>query len=192
MLILCSCNLPCIDYDLVRLYHPDKATDIPPDKAHERFQVITHAYDVLRGKKASGSVDSDQSGPSTDLRYQTTAAWRTMHRRRQEELYKSGSADEKWKDRLIVAGVVGVSFQHCQFLLRLLENDGTKCHFQTIALVLFNMVVKRRAVIDDAYRTQSSRAQRHRERMAMEEARLSMSGLEHQHDNRPSKPGSIS
>ncbi|KAH6914441.1 hypothetical protein BKA70DRAFT_667006 [Coprinopsis sp. MPI-PUGE-AT-0042] len=156
-------------YDLVRLYHPDKATDIAPDLAHERFQVITHAYDVLRGKKASGSVDSEQAGPTVDLRYQTTAAWRTMHRKRTENLYKSGAADEKWKDRLIVVGVVG-----------------------TIAFVLLNMVMTRRAVLDEAYRTQSSRAQRHRERVAMEEARLSSSRLEHQPDGEERKPGRIS
>lgn len=99
------------DFDLVRLYHPDKASDVSPDVAHQRFQVITHSYDVLRGKKASGTVDHEQVNPSVDLRYQTTAAWRARHRRRSEELYKSGAADDKWKDRLILAGVIGVSFR---------------------------------------------------------------------------------
>jgi hypothetical protein len=98
-----------IDFDLVRLYHPDKASDVPPDIAHARFQAITHAYDSLRGKVASGSTDDGSpSNPSVDLRYQTTAAWRAAHRRRQQELYSSGAVDDKWKDRIILFGVVSV------------------------------------------------------------------------------------
>ena len=100
-----------IDFDLVRLYHPDKASDVPPDIAHARFQAITHAYDALRGKVASGSADDGSpSNPSVDLRYQTTAAWRAAHRRRQQELYSSGAVDDKWKDRIILFGVISVGF----------------------------------------------------------------------------------
>ncbi|EAU91107.2 hypothetical protein CC1G_03275 [Coprinopsis cinerea okayama7 len=140
-------------FDLVRLYHPDKASDVPADVAHHRFQVITHAYDVLRGKKASGTVDGDQANPSVDLRYQTTAAWRTMHRRRTEELYKSGAADDKWKDRLIVAGVIG-----------------------TILFVITNTMTTRREVMAEFSRSreQSAAQQRHQRRVqiAAQEARL--------------------
>lgn len=42
----------CADFDLVKIYHPDSAQGrhLPPNVRHARFQSITHAYDVLRGK----------------------------------------------------------------------------------------------------------------------------------------------
>lgn len=52
--------------------------------------------------------DGSPSNPSVDLRYQTTAAWRAAHRRRQQELYSTGAVDDKWKDRIILFGVVSV------------------------------------------------------------------------------------
>jgi len=100
-----------VDIDLVRLYHPDKAgSSSTAEVAHERFQAITSAYDILRGKNVAGNL-GDEPGSSTsanvDTRYQTTAAWRAARRKRQE-LYRSGAADDRWKDRLILAGVFGV------------------------------------------------------------------------------------
>ncbi|KAF8973026.1 hypothetical protein BDZ97DRAFT_646494 [Flammula alnicola] len=94
-------------FDLVRLYHPDKVgISTSPDAAHARFQAITAAYDILRGKTplnddAMGSRPSATSG----ARYQTTAAYRTMQKRRQE-LYDSGAVDDSRKDKLIMIGVV--------------------------------------------------------------------------------------
>ncbi|EKM80581.1 hypothetical protein AGABI1DRAFT_36986 [Agaricus bisporus var. burnettii JB137-S8] len=93
-------------FDLVRIYHPDKASSsIHPDIAHERFQAITTAYDILRGKKASGF--SGHSNPQ-DLSYQTTAAYRAARKRRQE-LYSSGAVDHRWKDRIFIGLVLAVS-----------------------------------------------------------------------------------
>ncbi|TFK25232.1 DnaJ-domain-containing protein [Coprinopsis marcescibilis] len=146
-------------FELVRLYHPDKPSPVSADIAHQRFQQITNAYDILRGKKASGTIEPDGSNPSVDLRYQTTAAWRTMHKRRSQELYRSGAADEKWKDRIILAGVIG-----------------------TILFVIHNTWTTRREVMQEAYgRTHraaesynhAKQAKREERRTTVEESRLS-------------------
>ncbi|KAG6868917.1 hypothetical protein C0993_007691 [Termitomyces sp. T159_Od127] len=92
------------DYELVRIYHPDKADPlIPPEDAHARFQSITAAYDVLQGKvPLKDSPFLSTSSPVRDGSYPTTAAWRARSRR--NELY--AGKDERWKDRLIIFGLV--------------------------------------------------------------------------------------
>ncbi|KAG6865840.1 hypothetical protein C0991_011172 [Blastosporella zonata] len=91
-------------YDLVRIYHPDKADpSISSEAAHSRFQSITTAYDVLRGKTPGiDSYSSSASTPARDHRYPTTAAWRARSRR--QELY--AGKDERWKDHVILFGLV--------------------------------------------------------------------------------------
>ncbi|KAF5386060.1 hypothetical protein D9615_002463 [Tricholomella constricta] len=92
-------------YDLVRIYHPDKACpSVSSEAAHARFQSITAAYDALRGKTSlvDSSFFSGSSSPAQDTRYPTTAAWRA--RSRHQELY--AGKDERWKDHVILAGVV--------------------------------------------------------------------------------------
>ncbi|KAK7472864.1 hypothetical protein VKT23_000972 [Stygiomarasmius scandens] len=91
-------------YELVRIYHPDKAdTSIPPQQAHSRFQSISNAYNALRGKSSS----QDSVSPAhRDPNYATTAARRAMHLRRHRELYEAGAIDDRWKDRIIVFGIV--------------------------------------------------------------------------------------
>lgn len=100
------------DFDLVRLYHPDKIGEsTPSDLAHARFQAITAAYDILRKKN---SAPRDPLGPSSSASptagYQTTATYRAMRKRRQE-LYNSGPVDDSRKDKLIIFGVVMVSIR---------------------------------------------------------------------------------
>ena len=92
------------DFQLVRLYHPDKV-GTSSDIAHTRFQAITAAYDILKGKKTSGNASG--AAGSTDVPYRTTASWRAMRKRRQE-LYDSGPVDDGRNDRLIIVGVVAV------------------------------------------------------------------------------------
>ncbi|KXN90882.1 hypothetical protein AN958_03536 [Leucoagaricus sp. SymC.cos] len=98
-------------FDLVRIYHPDKAsTTVSPEVAHERFQAITTAYDILRGKKPYPGASSSSSSSVEDRSYQTTAAYRAARRRRQE-LYSSGAVDDRWKDRIfmgLAVATVGV------------------------------------------------------------------------------------
>ena len=98
----------CQDFDLVRLYHPDKpGLPVSPEVAHAQFQAITAAYDVLRGKPLPGGPPSPSGSKAADTTYRSTAAWRAARQRRQE-LYNSGAADESWKDKIIILGVVGV------------------------------------------------------------------------------------
>lgn len=102
-------NKALLDFDLVRLYHPDKAgLSIPSDVAHARFQAITAAYDILRGKKPAADDPLGYGSSTTPaVRYQTTAAYRAMRKKRQE-LYNSGPVDDSKKDKLIVFGVIMV------------------------------------------------------------------------------------
>ncbi|KAF9461325.1 hypothetical protein BDZ94DRAFT_824818 [Collybia nuda] len=89
-------------FDLVRIYHPDKANpSIPPEDAHATFQSITAAYDSLRGKTPPGL--SLFSATPQDLRPRTTAEWRAMRMKR-EALY--AGSDERWKDKVILAGLL--------------------------------------------------------------------------------------
>ncbi|KAK2467898.1 hypothetical protein APHAL10511_000193 [Amanita phalloides] len=100
-------------YDLVRIYHPDKAgLAAPPDIAHARFRAITTAYDILR-KKGGAGVEGAPGGGWTVREgagagyYSTTAAWRAASQaKRAQELYAGGKVDDGWKDRLFLAGVV--------------------------------------------------------------------------------------
>ncbi|KAG7446395.1 uncharacterized protein BT62DRAFT_931838 [Guyanagaster necrorhizus] len=88
-------------YELVRLYHPDTVDlSVSSELAHARFQSITDAYNVLRGKTTS-RLDAVSGGQQA-----TTAARRAMHVRRHSELYEGGAVDDRWKDRLIIVGLI--------------------------------------------------------------------------------------
>ncbi|KAK0212957.1 hypothetical protein DFS33DRAFT_85158 [Desarmillaria ectypa] len=88
-------------YELVRIYHPDTVdSSVSSELAHARFQSITDAYNVLRGKMAS------KSDPVSGAQQATTAARRAMHVRRHRELYEGGAVDDSWKDRLIIVGLI--------------------------------------------------------------------------------------
>ncbi len=114
----------CLDYDLVRLYHPDKvisssaSSTAAADDAHARFQAIAAAYDMLRGKTPLG-VCSATSGTAETV-HPSTAAYRTMQRRRQE-LYENGAVDDSRLDRWLIAGVVAVRFPRFSAQLDLME-----------------------------------------------------------------------
>ncbi|KAJ4468197.1 hypothetical protein J3R30DRAFT_3305559 [Lentinula aciculospora] len=93
-------------YELVRIYHPDKArTSVSSEEANARFRSISHAYNILRGKVTS---TESSTTPPKDTRYEaTTAARRAAHVRRHRELYEGGAVDDRWKDRIILFGVIG-------------------------------------------------------------------------------------
>ncbi|KIY74297.1 DnaJ-domain-containing protein [Cylindrobasidium torrendii FP15055 ss-10] len=102
-------------YDLVRVYHPDKAAggaETSAEDAHSRFQAIGHAYDVLRGKKPPDTIMGRAAEAATSA---TTASRRAAHVRRHRALYEGGPIDDTWKDRIIIGGafivVVAVSYQ---------------------------------------------------------------------------------
>lgn len=111
------------DYDLVRLYHPDKADpSVAPEVAHARFQSITIAYDQLRGKRDMPATAPKQST------HPTAAAHRAMHRHRHQHAMQFGSVDEKWKERLILGGIVFVrpsqSFVAAHRILIIVDRRG--------------------------------------------------------------------
>jgi len=137
-------------FQLVRLYHPDKVgTSTSSDIAHTRFQAITAAYDVLRGK-APGNIFG--SSGSASVPYQTTASWRAMRKRRQE-LYDSGPVNDGKTDNLIIVGVVA-----------------------TVVIALFQIATLRREALEDLIsrtRRHSTPAEQHRQQATMNE-RLSL------------------
>ncbi|CAE6423205.1 unnamed protein product [Rhizoctonia solani] len=51
-----NCTSTTTDYELVRSHHPDcvACRSLPRAVAHQRFQAITHAYEVLTGKRKAG------------------------------------------------------------------------------------------------------------------------------------------
>jgi len=148
-------------FQLVRLYHPDKVgTLTSSDIAHTRFQAITAAYDVLKGRTPGNT--SGASG-SADVPYQTTASWRAMRKRRQE-LYDSGPVDDGRNDRLIIVGVVA-----------------------TIVIALFQIATFRREALGDIIsrtRRFSTEAEQRRQQASMDE-RLSLNRKKSPDDTRP-------
>ncbi|KAJ7084274.1 hypothetical protein B0H15DRAFT_741501, partial [Mycena belliarum] len=92
-------------FSLVRIYHPDKAgSSVPSDVAHARFQArqaIATAYNALRtGNTASPGGKDSAPTPTARAMY-----------KRSRNLYSGPQlADEGWKDRIIVAGVIFAVF----------------------------------------------------------------------------------
>jgi len=94
-------------YDLVRVHHPDSplCRDIPPAERHARFQSITAAYDALRRRHV------DPIRAELDRRKRTQEARARARRRATYAEFTeepshgewSASADDRWKDRLIIA-----------------------------------------------------------------------------------------
>ncbi|KAJ7647426.1 hypothetical protein FB45DRAFT_893408 [Roridomyces roridus] len=82
-------------FDLVRIYHPDKVEhSIASEIAHARFQAITAAYASLRGV----SSDSQDAPPSPTAR--------NLYKRNRRLYTAPPFSDERWKDRIIVSGVL--------------------------------------------------------------------------------------
>ncbi|TFK66164.1 hypothetical protein BDN72DRAFT_161147 [Pluteus cervinus] len=101
-------------YDLVRIHHPDSPHSrlIPAAERHSRFQSITAAYDVLRGK-TSGAFGSSSSGDhyAEEVARRKRAYWAQRARTAEFTQYAqhgewSASADDRWKDKIIL--IVGI------------------------------------------------------------------------------------
>ncbi|KAI0785711.1 hypothetical protein C8Q75DRAFT_306320 [Abortiporus biennis] len=94
-------------YDLVRIYHPDSPVSraVLPATAQARFQAISAAYDVLRGK--SRILPSGETEPvskdTTTYHELSTAMWRAKQRRRAD--LSVGGVDERWKERMMMATI---------------------------------------------------------------------------------------
>ncbi|KAJ7497192.1 hypothetical protein FB451DRAFT_1210442 [Mycena latifolia] len=84
-------------FNLVRIYHPDKADpSVPSEVAHARFQAIATAYNALRANPPSSGDKATAATPTARAMY-----------KRSRNLYSGPQlADDSWKDRVIVAGVI--------------------------------------------------------------------------------------
>jgi len=97
------------DYDLVRSHHPDSThcRSLTPSERHARFQAITAAYDVLRGK--SSSTEAYDPYMEEVMRrkryYQAHYSRRAQHAGPQRTEWPT-NADDRWKDRVII--LVGI------------------------------------------------------------------------------------
>ncbi|TCD60927.1 hypothetical protein EIP91_009280 [Steccherinum ochraceum] len=95
-------------YDLVRIYHPDspinRASALPPTLVHARFQSISTAYDVLRGRaRLSPSQPIETARRDHDL---GAAMWKARQRKRAELAYGEGVVSDKWKDRMMLGAIL--------------------------------------------------------------------------------------
>ncbi|KAI1798385.1 hypothetical protein LXA43DRAFT_876187 [Ganoderma leucocontextum] len=97
-------------YELVRIHHPDApyGRDLSPAIRRSRFQAITAAYDTLRGKTGSGP-----DGPVDIYREEILRrkrAWAAHEESRRRSGYSGpewkASADDRWKDRIIL--IIGI------------------------------------------------------------------------------------
>jgi hypothetical protein len=95
-----------VDFELVRLYHPDKVdpSSTPSEVAHARFQAIASAYKFLQERTQPGY----QPTPEEQAATMTAANARARQIYRQRRLYSGG--DERWKDWIVFGGVIAVSY----------------------------------------------------------------------------------
>ena len=92
------------DYDLVRIYHPDSpvARNYSAELAQARFQSISKAYDMMRGKSAiTGEVVTNRE------RHVDPARFRPKTTRRPH--FDETTGDERWKERILFGATVLVS-----------------------------------------------------------------------------------
>ncbi|KAK7057256.1 flavin carrier protein 2 [Favolaschia claudopus] len=123
--------------ELVRKYHPDKVdSSVPSHIAHARFQAITAAYNALRTNPSASSGHDRTETP--------TPAARAMYKRRRNLYSGPQLADDTWKDRIIVAGVIFV------FSLLLLLNSDDSWATQTAFCFIAQAAMTRHALLQDA------------------------------------------
>ena len=103
-----------LDYELVRVHHPDSPhcrTTTSPAEAHARFQSITRAYDILRGRRHEHAQDPIRE--ELERRRRDHLARQRYRRTFVDDDFgfaQSGSghrawtasADDRWKDKVIV------------------------------------------------------------------------------------------
>ncbi|KAJ2973527.1 hypothetical protein NUW54_g12049 [Trametes sanguinea] len=92
-------------YELVRIHHPDSpfGRDLPPNVRHSRFQSITAAYDVLRGKKTASGAPMDIYRAELERRRRARAAYEASRRPMSSQPQEwTATADDRWKDRIIL------------------------------------------------------------------------------------------
>lgn len=86
-------------YELVRIYHPDSAVGrhYPSEVSQTRFQAISKAYDILRGKTSSSGEPVEVTHKVDPIRW--SARSRRPH-------FDDTASDERWKERVIMGAVL--------------------------------------------------------------------------------------
>lgn len=86
-------------YELVRIYHPDSAVarHYPSEESQARFQAISRAYDILRGKASSSGEPVEPTHKVDPVRW--SARSRRPH-------FDNTASDERWKERVIMGTVL--------------------------------------------------------------------------------------
>ncbi|KAG2074594.1 hypothetical protein BDR04DRAFT_148557 [Suillus decipiens] len=86
-------------YELVRIYHPDSAVarHYPSEESQARFQAISRAYDILRGKVSSSGEPVEATRKVDPIRW--SARSRRPH-------FDDTASDERWKERTIMGMVL--------------------------------------------------------------------------------------
>lgn len=83
---------------------------LPPAMVQARFQAISTAYDVLRGRSRilpSGETEHvDRKKDHHDL---SSAMWRAKQRRKAELSFAMPVISDKWKDRFMLGAILFVS-----------------------------------------------------------------------------------
>ena len=93
-----------LDFQLVRVYHPDSAyaRTLPPETVQSQFQAIARAYDILSGRAAGSMSSPDTSGTDQPRRSHmndlSTAMWKYRQARKADI---DVAFDERWKGRLL-------------------------------------------------------------------------------------------
>ncbi|KAI0375010.1 hypothetical protein BV20DRAFT_961254 [Pilatotrama ljubarskyi] len=92
-------------YELVRIHHPDSpfGGDLSPAVRRSRFQSITAAYDILRGKTNGSGGPVDIYRAELERRRRARAAYEASRSHTNPQTHDwSASADDRWKDRVIL------------------------------------------------------------------------------------------
>jgi len=124
-------NCQPLDYELVKIYHPDAAAaslsqgsplsgeqgtspsvtpplePLTPEIAQARFQAVTKAYGSLRKGKARGKAHLGANLFAADTTENRMSARRRRELRARAEL-RVGD-DERWRERFIVGALFAVS-----------------------------------------------------------------------------------
>ncbi|KAI0053858.1 hypothetical protein FA95DRAFT_1551618 [Auriscalpium vulgare] len=92
-------------YELVKIYHPDSSVSqaYGPDVSQARFHSVTHAYDILRGRKRPTDGRDSDAGLRPDYHDLSSAVWRAKQQRRAD---LNIPHDDRWKDRIFIGAVV--------------------------------------------------------------------------------------
>ncbi|KAH9921083.1 hypothetical protein B0H21DRAFT_827182 [Amylocystis lapponica] len=98
-------------YDLVRVHHPDSplCRDLAPAERHARFQAITAAYDALRARGRHDPVRAELERRRRAMHRRAAAFTHTPYAHRPTQQEWTASADERWKDWLLItAGLLSL------------------------------------------------------------------------------------